>query len=393
MCDTRKTPLSCDGETWWGSNYGTGLDVIAPGVKIYTTDISGTSGYASGDYTSDFNGTSSACPNTAGVMALILSVNPNLNSQQARDILETTSDKVGGYIYQSNISGQPNGTWCSDAGYGRVNACAAVAKALATTLSITGPSQFCTTATYSAPNLPTGSTVTWAATGSISISGANNVNPVSVTKTTNGTGTLTANISTACGNFSVARSDIYAGIPTFPAYTSYPALRCADQPYEFVPVLPAGVVVTAITGLLEGVDQPLAETSPGRYLVPADVFRITMSLQNACGSVTVSKLISRASCGFRVAVYPNPANTSLTIVYDQEDNFAGNVNEVKSAIITPTVKDITLFNDKGNAVNSTTIKSGESKAVLDTRNIPNGTYYLHITEGKETIKKQIIIQH
>ncbi|MBE0642744.1 MAG: S8 family serine peptidase [Bacteroidetes bacterium] len=133
MCDTRKSPSSCDGETWWGSCYGTGLDVGAPGVKIYTTDISGAAGYNATDYTPTFNGTSSACPNTAGVMALIYSVNPLLTHAQARVILETTTEKVGGYTYNANVAGQPNGTWSTDLGYGRVNAYNAVLAAQAAT--------------------------------------------------------------------------------------------------------------------------------------------------------------------------------------------------------------------------------------------------------------------
>lgn len=126
MCDQRKSTTSCDGESFWGSNYGTTLDIVAPGVKIATTDIQGTSGYntqagTSGDYTPTFNGTSSSCPNAAGVAALILSVNSNYNYLQVKQILELSATKMTGYTY-SMIVNQPNGTWNTETGHGRVNA-------------------------------------------------------------------------------------------------------------------------------------------------------------------------------------------------------------------------------------------------------------------------------
>lgn len=130
MCDERKSPSSCDGVSNWGSNSGTGLDVAAPGVTIFSTDLSGADGYNSGgsypanewEYTGYYGGTSAACPNAAGVMALILSVDPNLNVWDARGILEASCDKVGGYTYNPGVPGQPAGTWSNDLGHGRVNA-------------------------------------------------------------------------------------------------------------------------------------------------------------------------------------------------------------------------------------------------------------------------------
>ena len=142
QCGTRKRKssdparVSCDGETDWGSNYGTALDVVAPGVKIYTTDLQGDAGNnnasgTAGDYYASFNGTSSACPHVAGVAALVLSVNPNLTGQQVRNVIESTAQKVGGYSYVTT-SGRPNGTWINQMGYGLVNAYAAVQAVCAT---------------------------------------------------------------------------------------------------------------------------------------------------------------------------------------------------------------------------------------------------------------------
>jgi subtilisin family serine protease len=112
----------------WGSNFGYGLDVAAPGVDITTSDISGSDGFNSqtnsaGDYYDGFNGTSSATPHASGVVALIYSILPGATVTQVRDILESTCDKVGGYSYSWTY---PNGTWSQELGFGRINAYAAV---------------------------------------------------------------------------------------------------------------------------------------------------------------------------------------------------------------------------------------------------------------------------
>ncbi|MBX2876415.1 MAG: S8 family peptidase [Saprospiraceae bacterium] len=122
MCNERKSLNSCDGENWWGANYGVGVDIAAPGVKISSLDNSGPSGWREGNYLSDFNGTSAACPNVAGVLALILSTAPDLDATEARFVLESTCDKAGTYNYNTFVDGQTAGTWSSELGYGRINA-------------------------------------------------------------------------------------------------------------------------------------------------------------------------------------------------------------------------------------------------------------------------------
>ena len=95
-CDERKSPSSCDGETWWGSNFGSEQTIVAPGVLMATTDITGAGGYvttgATPNYVGNFNGTSSATPVTAGALAVVLAQDGTLTAAQVRTILETSSD-------------------------------------------------------------------------------------------------------------------------------------------------------------------------------------------------------------------------------------------------------------------------------------------------------------
>ena len=137
-CGERKSPSSCDNETWWGSCFGNELDVVAPGVLIPTTDRQGSAGYHPTDYTPNFNGTSSATPAAAGIAGLILSINPCLTHDEVEDMLESTAQKVGGYSY-STTTGRPNGTWDNEMGYGLVDAHAAV---IAAQLSLTPGANF-----------------------------------------------------------------------------------------------------------------------------------------------------------------------------------------------------------------------------------------------------------
>jgi len=102
-CNERKSTSSCDGENFWGSNYGSGLDFLAPGVRIHTTTMSG-------GYTSTFNGTSSACPHAAGIAGLIRSESNNISAYDVRLLMQQSADDIGGVGYDVQT------------GYGKVNA-------------------------------------------------------------------------------------------------------------------------------------------------------------------------------------------------------------------------------------------------------------------------------
>jgi Subtilase family/Secretion system C-terminal sorting domain len=116
--------LSCNNGT--GTNFGNELDVVAPGILIRTTGLTGINGGIT-----TFGATSSAAPHVSGVAALILSVNPCLTQLEVRQIIESTTQKVNAntpYVYSTNAA-HPNGTWNIEMGHGLVNANAAVIEA------------------------------------------------------------------------------------------------------------------------------------------------------------------------------------------------------------------------------------------------------------------------
>ena len=69
------------------SNYGTYVDVVAPGVDIPST-------YIYSDYAA-LSGTSMACPHVAAVASLIRSVNPGIKVDQVFELIRSTATDLG----------------------------------------------------------------------------------------------------------------------------------------------------------------------------------------------------------------------------------------------------------------------------------------------------------
>lgn len=61
------------------SNYGSSLDLAAPGVEIYSTTLNNQYGYGTG--------TSFSAPQVSATVGLMLSINPSLSPNSIRDIL------------------------------------------------------------------------------------------------------------------------------------------------------------------------------------------------------------------------------------------------------------------------------------------------------------------
>ncbi len=101
------------------SNHGVGMDILAPGVQIYT--LFGSDGYQA------ISGTSFSSPEAAAVAGLILSHNPKLTNTEVRSIMESTSEHLslkGIGPFEAN---------------GRINAFAAVNYKGSAAIKITSP--------------------------------------------------------------------------------------------------------------------------------------------------------------------------------------------------------------------------------------------------------------
>lgn len=73
------------------SNYGkTGVDVFAPGVKIYST-------LPGGNQYGNLQGTSMASPVVAGMAALLMSYFPNLSAEQIKNVIEKSTTRISSF--------------------------------------------------------------------------------------------------------------------------------------------------------------------------------------------------------------------------------------------------------------------------------------------------------
>lgn len=113
-----------NGSIWSYSKRGNKLNLVAPSGltdlqgDIVTTDLMNSKGYnTNGNYVDCFGGTSAACPQVAGVAALMLSVNPNLSRANVCSILQSTATDLGTVGFDTIY------------GYGLVNASKAVVAA------------------------------------------------------------------------------------------------------------------------------------------------------------------------------------------------------------------------------------------------------------------------
>ncbi|SUJ07722.1 Calcium-dependent protease precursor [Sphingobacterium spiritivorum] len=171
-----------NGNIWNYSQRGPEMDLVAPSGNVnlsgdvYTTDRVGNWGYNSDNYMSNFGGTSAACPQVAGVAALMLSVNPNLTESQVRSHLQASATDMGPSGFDNTF------------GYGRLNAEEALKRVIPT---ISGPNSFCASSTYTIAAPPSGATVSWDISPQYATINASTNTSVTISQNPNWSGDIT----------------------------------------------------------------------------------------------------------------------------------------------------------------------------------------------------------
>ncbi len=145
--DYRKNYTDSTDIATWGSRYGPKLDVVAPGIYISTTDISGTTGNSTGDYYSYFNGTSAAAPHVSALAALVLSHKPTLTANEVKSLILNNAGQVHsgtGYNYTYGFN--------QEVGNGRIDVSKTLDAIYPLSVTVNGPG-----------DLAEGGTGTWSA--------------------------------------------------------------------------------------------------------------------------------------------------------------------------------------------------------------------------------------
>ena len=325
-------------------------------------------------YTSRMGGTSAACPQVAGVAALMLSINPNLTQRQVFDILTATADRVGGYIYTNGRS--------NELGFGRLNAYKAVAQAVA---YVSGPAIVCSSgASFTVNNLPTGTTITWSQGPNLARTSAQGSNPCIFSSTGSGSSWVRATLVTSCGSVTLPDKVVWSGTPVIdsisgPTYT--PNNQWAT--YYAMPNNPA-MGVTDYNWILS----PLNGNSVYDYGWTADIafynsgfYQVVSRGQNRCGwgGYTMTGIEVYDSKG--MSIYPNPASGEVTIEIQSSGDKELTATVWELEIYTPGM----ILKEK-----KTSLK--DNKTIINTSGWQEGIYMLRVKHGESLLTGKLIIK-
>ena len=364
------------------SQRGPSMDLVAPTgnassvSNVTTTDRMGSLGKNSGNYMYDFGGTSAACPQVAGVVALMLSIRPDLTEDQIRTILQNTARDLGPAGFDVTY------------GFGLVNAHSALQA-----VYISGPSLVCSSgSSFTINSVPSGSTIQWSCGPYLSRVSSQGSNPCTFSSTGSGSSWISATIYTGGDTITLPHYDVWSGLPLVWQVTG-PSNGCIGNQYTFYADYPPQYLAPttfewSISPEYEGnVIYGYDWWANAHFNWPSEeLYQIRCTPQNACGTGNmVNTYIYIYDCGYEYSLYPNPASTEVTVTVTRTDNSLNNM------AVGNTIFDISIFDNYG--VKYFQGKYSGDRFTIPVYNLKNGNYFVKIDDGKNVAYKQLIIMH
>jgi serine protease len=392
--------INSSGNIWGYSSRGAEMDLVCPSGNtglngdLVTIDRMGFLGYETGNYTQRFGGTSAACPQVSGVIALMLSVKPDLTESQVAAILQQSATDMGSSGFDTTY------------GYGRLNAFKALKLVVG---EISGAYKLCNSEIYSIPNLPSGATVSWSANPYNLVDLIPNGNSVQVVKQASGKVTLTATITTTCGSATISK-EISVGVSQIVGINikngaNDNQIFCTSHTgnqFEIIsddPTLSHTYEVRVLSYPNLNVVHTQTVSSGGYHgmyysAIPCYLVLEVREIEPCGPGEWIGFDVEYVNCAepggeHLYSVSPNPASSVLIVSADGESINTGAIDS-KNKITQPF--DVKIYNEKAKVVRQKGSTNGADIS-FDIEDIPNGTYFLHIFRGKSVIKKQIIIKH
>jgi len=126
--------------------------------------------------------------------------------------------------------------------------------------------------------------------------------------------------------------------------------------------------------------------NPVHYFPSTGIFEVCLLASNVCGSDTLCETVLIEAVGIddpvsleeNLEVYPNPANTQLSVSY-------GNI---KSGNVQLELMDLT-----GRIVRTKTRTASENKTTINTSDLAEGTYFVRVKADEELVVRKIVVTH
>lgn len=259
-------------------------------------------------------------------------------------------------------------------------------------IALNGPAVVCNpNGYYELSSLPAEATVTWGVTGNLVIT-ASTRESVTVVGTTSaaGSGSVIANVANQCGQISQYVKNVMTGDQAAPVITgSNEACTGVMRTFYINPVPDAtsytwGLQPSPANVYWEGNGTEsisLIVDEPGTY-------NVYVAVETPCGTVISSphELVILDCNGDPWYAYgPNPVDDQLTVSYSEKAT--ADRQQKKDPF------EVKLYDSQSRLVSTAESEQERGKATLHTKGLRNGLYILHITNGKEIVRKHIVIQH